>query len=103
MPLPSLEKKWSIGLYAGTSPLALAPADDEPVFTADRVTDIAARFVADPFLVRADGRWHVFFEAFNAATGQGDIGWATSDDARRWSYQRIVLDEPFHLSYPYVF
>jgi hypothetical protein len=103
VPLTSVENRWSIGVYAGPSPVALAPRNPQPVFTADRVTDIEARFVADPFLVRQDGRWHLFFEAFNAITSQGDIALATSDDAARWDYQRVVLDEPFHLSYPYVF
>jgi hypothetical protein len=28
---------------------------------------------------------------------------ATSHDGPAWDYQRIVLKEPFHLSYPYVF
>jgi hypothetical protein len=103
VPLPSLEKRWSIGVYAGESPLALMPGAADPVFTADRVRDIRARFVADPFLVHDGGAWHLFFEAFNAVTSQGDIGWATSPDARQWTYQRIVLDEPFRLAYPYVF
>ena len=103
VPLPSFEKRWSIGVYAGGSPLTLSPAASEPVFTADRVSDIPARFVADPFLVRDGGAWNMFFEAFNAASSQGDIGWATSPDAMHWTYQRIVLDEPFHLAYPYVF
>src|SRR4029453_14840264 len=83
VPLPSLEKRWSIGVYAGESPLALMPGAADPVFTADRVSDIRARFVADPFLVRDGGAWHLFFEAFNAVTNQGDIGWATSPDARQ--------------------
>jgi hypothetical protein len=45
----------------------------------------------------------MFFEVVNADTGQGDIGLATSRDGFDWRYRRIVLDEPFHLSYPYVF
>lgn len=28
---------------------------------------------------------------------------ARSLDTKRWTYDRIILDEPFHLSYPYVF
>lgn len=55
VPLPSFEKRWSIGVYARGSPLALTPAATEPVFTADRVSDIPARLGADPFLVRDGG------------------------------------------------
>lgn len=103
VPLPSLEKRWSIGLYTGGSPLTLTPSGSEPVFTADRVSDIAARFVADPFLLHEGGQWHLLFEALNANSNHGDIGWATSPDATHWTYRGIVLDEPFHLAYPYLF
>lgn len=71
--------------------------------TAAQVTDIRGRFVADPFMIKVDGVWHMFFEVMNDATNKGEIGLATSRDERTWQYQRIVLEEPFHLSYPCVF
>jgi hypothetical protein len=67
------------------------------------VTDIPADFVADPFLVRDGGRWHLFFEVMPRDHGVGVIGLAESDDGLRWAYRRVVLSEPFHLSYPHVF
>jgi len=96
---------WSIGIYRGPDPFNLGPAPGaaNPVMTRVHVTDIAADFVADPFLFRAQDRWHLFFEAMNSKTGRGDIGLAVSDDELRWEYRQIVLTEPFHLSYPYVF
>ena len=96
---------WSIGIYEGASPLDLrAPPDaPNPVLTAADVTDATAEFVADPFVVRHDERWHMFFEVLNGTTGRGEIGWGTSDDFRSWRYQRIVLRESFHVSYPFVF
>jgi hypothetical protein len=54
-------------------------------------------------MVRENDTWYMFLEVLNSDTEQGDIGYATSRDGRDWSYQRIVLDEPFHISYPYVF
>ncbi len=33
----------------------------------------------------------------------GEIGLAVSNDGVHWQYKQIVLDEPFHLSYPYIF
>ena len=54
-------------------------------------------------MVKVSGVWHMFFEVMNDATGKGDIGLATSANGFDWQYQRIVLTEPFHLSYPYVF
>ena len=44
----------------------------------------------------------MFMEVFNQQTS-GDIGLASSSDGFHWNYERIVLDESFHLSYPYVF
>jgi hypothetical protein len=73
------------------------------VLTREHVSDVRALFVADPFMVRGSGRWHMFVEVLNAATGKGQIGLAMSGDATAWHYEGIVLSEPFHLSYPYVF
>jgi len=96
---------WAISIYTGDSPYNLHPAEGipGPVLTADHVTDADARSVADPFMVREGARWYMFFEVINRGTGQGDIALAVSDDGFEWSYRQIVLDEPFHLSYPYVF
>jgi hypothetical protein len=95
---------WSIGIFRGASPLDLAPAPDvtNPVLTARSVDDVAAHFVADPFMVRHEGTWHMFFEIYVPAMGRGVIGLAVSPDARRWEYRGVVLAEPFHLSYPHV-
>lgn len=96
---------WAIGIYLGDSPLALHPPIDRPnpVLTAKNVTDVAADFVADPFMLRVNGLWYLFFEVFNAQQQRGEIGLATSPDGLVWHYQQIVLRETFHLSYPYVF
>ena len=92
-------------MYVGESPLALSPFEDvcNPVLTSSDVSDVPAAFVADPFMLKTDRAWHMFFEVMNRQTGKGEIGLASSDDALQWTYQRIVLAEPFHLSYPYVF
>ncbi|MBG1245576.1 glycoside hydrolase family 32 protein [Nostoc sp. NZL] len=97
--------QWSIGIYTGKSHLSLFPPDNlnNPVLTAKDVTDVPAHFVADPFMICENGTWYMFFEVLNALTLKGEIGLATSDDGFNWNYQAIILDEPFHLSYPYVF
>lgn len=94
---------WSIGIYAGKSPFHLSPAAQNPVIAAPDVTDVPARFVADPFMLRVDSLWNMFFEVLNNENDLGEIGLATSCDGLSWQYQQIVLREPFHLSYPYVF
>ena len=99
------EKIWSIGIYTGKSPLNLTPPTSitNPVLTAKDVTDAPADFVADPFMVKEGNTWYMFFEVFNSQSEHGDIGLAVSKDGYHWTYRQIVLDKPFHLSYPYVF
>src|SRR5258708_6677101 len=96
---------WSIGIYTGSSPfdLSSAPGVANPVLAAADVSDVPAGFVADPFMLRCGDTWHMFFEVFNKETFKGEIGLATSTNGSHWTYQRIVLAEPYHLSYPYVF
>jgi len=74
-----------------------------PILSASDIDDISARFVADPFLFYEDSTWYMFFEVLNNSTNQGDIAVATSKDGFNWNYEQVVLDEIFHLSYPYVF
>jgi hypothetical protein len=96
---------WSIGVEEGETPFDLeAPKNiRNPVLTADDVKDVNASFVADPFMLIVDSTYYMFFEVFNKDSNHGDIGFAVSNDGKKWTYQHIVLDEPFHLSYPYVF
>ena len=104
IPFVAKQYRWSIGIYLGKSPFIVSPGDiRNPVLTAKDVTDVPAEFVADPFMLYENHTWYMFFEVFNKQTRQGDIGLATSEDGLNWTYKQIVLDEFFHLSYPYVF
>src|SRR5690242_2048118 len=96
---------WSLGIYAGSSALALSPAPgiSNPVLTAQDVTDVPAAFLADPFMLFANGDWYMFFEIMHRERRVGEIGLATSRDGLRWEYRKVVLRETFHLSYPCVF
>lgn len=102
---PETKLQWSIGIYAGPSPFRLAPLRrvGNPVLTPADVTDVPAETVADPFMLRVGQTWHMFFEVWNRHAARGQIGLAVSQDCLTWAYQGIVLEEPFHLSYPYVF
>jgi hypothetical protein len=94
--------EWSIGIYTGNTPLDVAPHSQvvNPVLTKDDVTDVDAEFVADPFMIRKDSTWYMFFEVYS---NDGDIGYASSVDGINWTYRNIVIDENFQMSYPYVF
>lgn len=105
IPFVAEKEDWTIGIYQGDSPFNFPASLNKrnPILTAEDVTDVPAKFVADPFLVQEDETWYLFFEVYNQNTKQGDLAVATSSNARNWRYQQIILDEPFHLSYPYVF
>jgi len=107
IPEDTTERKfiWSVGIYRGSSPFQLDDFSDalNPVISAENVIDIDAKFVADPFVIHDDSSFYMFFEVLNKNSFKGEIGFAKSSDGLQWDYQQIVLSEPFHLSYPYVF
>jgi hypothetical protein len=105
IPFVRQKEQWSIGIYRGKTPFSYDHPLNRlnPILKAEHVKDINARFVADPFLIKEEGVWYLFFEVFNDETQQGDLAVATSNNSYIWHYQRVILDEPFHLSYPYVF
>lgn len=78
-----------------------------PVLTAADVnaTDPeGADFVADPFIFYENDMWYMFFEVakWNGTTHFGRIGLATSYNGIDWEYDRTVLHESTHHSYPLV-
>ncbi|MES2632436.1 MAG: hypothetical protein V4669_05660 [Pseudomonadota bacterium] len=103
---PASRAHWSIGIYTGSGPTDLKPHPGLPgglALSTDSVGRIRSSGVADPFMVQHAGRWHMFFEIENLQSGRGEIGLAQSDDGVSWAFDKVVLAEPFHLSYPQVF
>lgn len=109
IPFISIEPSylWEIGigkLSYSNNVFQLQQFDDikKPVITSTNITDRFVHFVADPFIIREKDKYFMFFEALNNDQN-GDIGLSSSTDGKNWKYDKIVLDEKFHLSYPYVF
>lgn len=105
IPFVSRREQWTIGIYRSDSPFHFNQLQGwlNPLFRAEDVTDVTAKFVADPFLIKDGSTWELFFEVYNNDTKQGDLAVATSKNTWVWHYEKVILDEPFHLSYPYVF
>lgn len=62
------------------------------------------RFWADPFLWSKNGRYYIFFEDFPFETWRGLISVIEIDQqGRQISESQPVLEESYHLSYPYLF
>ncbi|KAL4447827.1 hypothetical protein ABPG75_005046 [Micractinium tetrahymenae] len=120
----------SIAAAARPAPAQL-PAN--PILTCASLAYPPSNFVADPFLwlgssggspslndsggassgggaagnaslAGARQQMHVFFETKTNTDMQGDIAVARSDDGgASWRVLGVALDEPWHLSYPFVF
>jgi hypothetical protein len=67
------------------------------------LADDARRFYADPFVLWRGGLAHVFCEEFPYATGKGVISVFTIGRDGAATRPRIVLERPYHLSYPMLF
>jgi hypothetical protein len=105
VPFVAQKEQWTIGIFRGSSPFSFNSFWNwfNPLLKAEDVTDISAKFVADPFLIKEGKIWYLFFEVYNNQSKQGDLALATSTNTWFWDYRQVILDEPFHLSYPYVF
>lgn len=60
-------------------------------------------FRADPFGLWEGDKLHVFVERFDYRILKGEIEVLTFDRELRFQSGRVVLNEPWHLSYPFVF
>ncbi|MEH7309346.1 glucosamine inositolphosphorylceramide transferase family protein, partial [Neobacillus drentensis] len=97
---------WSIKVFNSSKIISKPPNEQSlstPSLEASDVTDVPAEFIADPFIISCDSKYFMFFEVLDKSSRKGIIGLATSENGEKWSYDRIVLKEKFHLSYPHVF
>ncbi len=62
------------------------------------------KFWADPCdFTTADGRHFIFFEEFVYKTGKAHLSVVELDESGKISQPKIILEKPYHLSYPFVF
>jgi hypothetical protein len=95
---------WSIGLYEGEGLNSLTPRNGpNPIITAAHFAKWSGIGAADPFAVRREDAWYLFFELFLQDKANAVIGAARSENLRDWEAIGIVLQQSHHLSYPFVF
>jgi len=58
-------------------------------------------FVADPFACELDGTTYVFVEEYSYETERGHIAYVEYEDG--FGQRGVAVEEPFHMSYPYLF
>jgi len=97
------QQEWSIGIYEGSNPFSMSPTKKNPVLTKENVTDRKAAYVADPFIIKVNDLWYMFFEVKEKIGYQTYIAYATSKDGLKWKYKKVILEEEPIQSYPYVF
>lgn len=96
---------WSIAIEESKIEKDICNLFDNPrvIITANDITDRKAMFVADPFMIKVNSIWYLFYEVYDFVKAKGIIGVSSSRDKKHWKYEGIVLEEEFHLSYPYIF
>jgi hypothetical protein len=97
---------WSITVFNSQTIISTRPNGnklEKPTLQASDVTDVPAEFIADPFIISHESNLYLFFEILDKSSEKGIIGLATSEDGEKWEYDKVILRENYHLSYPYVF
>ncbi len=61
------------------------------------------RFWADPHIIYRDNTYYIFLEELPYSTGKGHISLITMDEKGNYSEPELILDKPYHLSYPFIF
>ena len=61
------------------------------------------RFWADPFIWRQNDDYFIFYEELPYATNRGVISCITLDKGMNIVDNCVVLERPYHLSYPFIF
>ncbi len=98
------EGHWRIGLRAlSPGESACDPLDWRRDALWRWAPDDRKRYFADPFLFEERGVTYVFCEEYPYATQKGVISVFPLDDAGGPGAARVVLERPYHLSYPVVF
>jgi len=95
---------WAIGLLRGSSLDRLKPTGPSiPIVTGNDFARWNGRAVADPFALFRNGAWYLFFELFQKNSNNAVIGASRSENLQDWEPLGVVLKQPHHLSYPFVF
>ena len=96
--------RWSVGFQKVKGVFPSPNIDSLQLIPYTRIDSILRsedNYIADPFYIKEAGVYYLFVEL--KGKQNADIALFTSYTGEYYSYKGIVLDEPFHLSYPQVF
>ena len=76
---------------------------DSDLLSFDRIPYDDTFWYADPILFSHRGNEYLFMESFDMRTQLGSIACAGFDEEGRLSKPQIIIQEPYHMSFPMVF
>lgn len=89
-------KRWSVAYVPGNWTSAV-------LRRGTRIQNLPGRYFADPFIASRDGRTVCFVEDFSFPQKRGRISAVEILDDKRYEILGPVIEEPFHMSFPYLF
>lgn len=92
------EGGWNIGVRKGTVGRIL----EDQTTPFELIPNSWRSWAADPFVLEHDHTVYVFAELFDYLKRRGNIGYTCLKNGK-WQPWKVVIDEPFHMSYPNVF
>lgn len=94
-----LEKDWQIGV--ATAPVS-SYLSGGPLPAIHWLSSPRGVMWADPFGVERDGRFYIFYEEMVYAKNKGTINCIILDKQYREIERKVIMDGPYHMSYPYL-
>lgn len=96
-----IEEYWNIAFRRYSTDDTVVDADKKAYYF-DELKATKRYWYADPFLFEKNGKTYLFVEMFDNVKEKGLIGYSEFIDGK-FTQPQVVLEESFHLSYPYVF
>ncbi len=96
-----IEEYWDIAFRRYSADDTVVEADKKAYYF-DELKATKRYWYADPFLFEKNGKTYLFVEMFDNVKEKGLIGYSEFIDGK-FTQPQVVLEESFHLSYPYVF
>jgi hypothetical protein len=96
---------WKIQTFKTTKDIIDLNIDDIPLKKGFSIKDPNCSGVADPFLIKKENIYYLFFEyEYHKHLNKGaDIAYAISKNGLDWQFEKKIITERFHQSFPYVF
>jgi hypothetical protein len=92
-------RQWFVAFHLGSEGAGL----DGTFYRFKRLMPPKDRFWADPFPLKKNGKFYIFFEELLYSTGKGHLSVMEVNKHGIVDGPHKILDRPYHLSYPFIF